>query len=198
MCIIRKGKSLLSKNKSLGPKVNFKARIERHSRILSERKTYNLHNYVNPKKLTGYKVLSVLVFFIVPIYPTFAFFVTNVSETDFSREFIDESSILSSYFGTGNTVSDGEIFIQSKDSFLYINAPIDSQRDVSGTSEIVDYEVKPGESFAFIAQKFNISKDSIYWANDFEKSKVLHPGDIIKIPPVSGIVHTVKSGETLS
>jgi LysM repeat protein len=134
----------------------------------------------------------------MPIYPVFSSFVNDVTESDFSRQYIDESSILSSYFGTGNTLSDGEVFIQSKDSYLYVNAPIEDERDVTGSSEILEYTVKSGESFAFIAQKFKISKDTIYWANNFASNKTLHPGDIIKIPPVSGLIHTVKSGDTLS
>jgi len=181
----------------LGPKINLKARIERHSRVLSEGKK-GFSNRQISKSYTWYKIISIVSFFLLPIYPSFAFFVTDISQTEFSRLDIDESSIISSYFGTGNTLSDGEIFIQSKDSFLYINAPIDSERDVTWSSEVIDYEVKPGESFAFIAQKFGISKDTIYWANDFSKGKTLHPGDTIKVPPVSGLVHRVESGETLS
>ncbi len=134
----------------------------------------------------------------MPIYPVFSSFVNDVSELEFSREYIDEDSIISSYFGTGGAVSDGEVFIQSKDSFLYINAPIENERDVTWSSKVLEYTVKEGESFAFIAQKFNISKDSIYWANDFASDKELHPGNIIKIPPVSGVVHTVKEWDTLS
>lgn len=181
----------------MGPKINLKARIERHSRVLSESKKKLSHRQVS-KPYSWYRIVSFVALFLLPIYPTFALFVADVSQTEFSRLDIDEGSIISSYFGTGNTLSDGEIFIQSKDSFLYINAPIDSERDVTGSSEVVDYEVKPGESFAFIAQKFGISKDTIYWANNFSKGKNLHPWDIIKVPPVSGLVHTVKSGETLS
>ena len=180
----------------MGPKINFRARIERHSRVLSEHKKFFWHPLHT--KDNGYKVVSFLVLFLLPIYPTFSLFVSDVSESEFSRAYIDESTILSSYFGAGNTLSDGEIFIQSKDSFLYINAPIDSERDVTWSSEVVEYEVKSWESFAFIAQKFNVSKDTIYWANNMKKGTVLHPGDVIKVPPVSGIVHTVKSWETLS
>lgn len=181
----------------MGPKINLKARIERHSRVLSEQRL-NFSNRNSSKTHVGYKLVSLAIVLLVPIYPVFSSFVNDVSETEFYRWEIDETSILSSYIGTGNTLSDGSLFIQSKDSFLYINAPIDSERDVSGTSEIVDYEVKPGESVAFIAQKFGVSKDTIYWANDFSRSEIIHPGDIIKVPPVSGLVHHVESGETLS
>lgn len=49
-------------------------------------------------------------------------------------------------------VGDGDVFIQSKDSYLYINAALDEEgRDVSGTKEIIEYEVQSGDSIAGIA-----------------------------------------------
>lgn len=57
--------------------------------------------------------------------------------------------------------------------------------------------MKSGDSVARIADNFNITRNSIYWANNFENSHVIQPGDVIKVPPVSGLIHTVKSGETL-
>lgn len=79
-----------------------------------------------------------------------------------------------------------------------MNAVLDEDnRDVSGTKEIIEYEVKSGQSVAAIAQKFNITRNSIYWANDFDTNHIIHPGDIIKVPPVSGLIHVVESGETL-
>ena len=123
----------------------------------------------------------------------------DTSEYEFNRSEIDESSIIvSSSFGSGETLENGELFIQSKDSYLYVDAPIDSNRDVSGSSEVVEYTIKDGESIASIASRFNVTRETIYWANNFDTSHIIHPGDTIKIPPVSGVVHQVKSGQTLS
>lgn len=179
----------------MGSKINLKARIERHSRVLQ----HNLYAGTKKSGKTGVVVISVIALFILPIYPTFANFVNQTSATDFYRGDIDESSIISSYFGDTDTVGDGDVFIQSKDSYLYVNAALDGEnRDVSATKEVIDYEVQPGESVAAIAEKFNITRNSIYWANNFDTNKVIHPGDLIKVPPVSGLIHEVKSGETLS
>ncbi|MDP2104004.1 MAG: LysM peptidoglycan-binding domain-containing protein, partial [Candidatus Gracilibacteria bacterium] len=48
-----------------------------------------------------------------------------------------------------------------------------------------------------IAEKFNVSANSIIWANNFNSDTVIHPGDTIRIPPVSGLAYTVASGDTL-
>lgn len=50
---------------------------------------------------------------------------------------------------------------------------------------------------AGIAEKFNVSVNSIIWANNLNDSTILHPGDTIKIPPVSGLVYSVAAGETM-
>jgi murein DD-endopeptidase MepM/ murein hydrolase activator NlpD len=59
-----------------------------------------------------------------------------------------------------------------------------------------NYSVKSGETLALIAKKFDISVDTIKWANDL-KSDLIKPNQELKIPPVTGIVHKVASGETI-
>ncbi len=63
-------------------------------------------------------------------------------------------------------------------------------------SEIIDYEVKSGDTLSGVAQKENISIDTIRWANNLTDDSI-KPGDRLKILPVTGIAHTVVSGDTL-
>lgn len=178
----------------MGSKINLKARIERHSRVLQ----HNLYAGTRKSWKKSVGIVSLIAMLLFPIYPSFATFVNGTSQTEFYRGDIDESSIISSYFGDNNTVGDGDVFIQSKDSYLYVNAEMnDDGRDVSGTKEVINYTIGKGESIASIASKFNITRNSIYWANNFDRNHIIHPGDTIKVPPVSGLIHTVKSGETL-
>ena len=63
---------------------------------------------------------------------------------------------------------------------------------------VINYNVQAGDTLSTIAEQFGVSADTISWANDLKaKNPVLHPGDKIKIPPVTGVVHTVKKGETI-
>jgi murein DD-endopeptidase MepM/ murein hydrolase activator NlpD len=64
-------------------------------------------------------------------------------------------------------------------------------------ADILDYKVEAGDTLALIAKKFGVDTDSIDWLNDGLDVKKIKPGQIIKIPPVTGVVHTVKSGETI-
>lgn len=63
-------------------------------------------------------------------------------------------------------------------------------------SEIITYKVQSGDTLSSIADKFNISIDTIRWVNDLNDDSI-HPGDDLKILPVTGISYTVKSGDTL-
>jgi surface antigen len=86
---------------------------------------------------------------------------------------------------------------ESSDSFLSVNTILDDERDLTWTNEIIDYEVKFGDTISGIAYSFKVSNNSIYWANDFSRNSVIRPWDVIKIPPVSGLIHQVKKGDTI-
>lgn len=63
-------------------------------------------------------------------------------------------------------------------------------------ADIRSYTVKEGDSVASVAKKFNITSDTIRWSNAISGDS-LQPGQTIIISPVSGIVYTVKSGDTI-
>lgn len=62
--------------------------------------------------------------------------------------------------------------------------------------KIVDYKVVSGDTIASIAKKFGISIDTIKWANNI-KDDIIKPNQILKIAPVTGVVHKVVSGDTI-
>lgn len=74
---------------------------------------------------------------------------------------------------------------------------ISSSKDLE-KKEIVEYVVRKGDSLSKIAQKFNISVETILWANDLSWNSVIRPGQKLTILPTSGVLHLVKKGETLS
>jgi len=64
-------------------------------------------------------------------------------------------------------------------------------------AEVEEYTVKKGDTISQIAQKFNVSIDTIRWANNLESISSIKPGQVLKILPVTGVVHKVKKGETI-
>jgi LysM repeat protein/biotin carboxyl carrier protein len=64
--------------------------------------------------------------------------------------------------------------------------------------EIVEYVVQPNDTLWQIAENFGISLNTLLWANDLNKNSTIQPGQKLIILPVSGVIHHVKSGDTLS
>lgn len=64
-------------------------------------------------------------------------------------------------------------------------------------NEVSEYAVKDGDTLSSIAAKFDVSIDSIKWANAKVDFKTLKPGVILTIPPVTGIIYKVKAGDTI-
>ncbi|MHB8904071.1 MAG: peptidoglycan DD-metalloendopeptidase family protein [Patescibacteria group bacterium] len=65
-------------------------------------------------------------------------------------------------------------------------------------TSVIYYTVQMGDTVSTIARKFNISVNTILWANDLNSYGFIKPGNQLTILPYSGIVYTVKSGDTLS
>jgi murein DD-endopeptidase MepM/ murein hydrolase activator NlpD len=57
--------------------------------------------------------------------------------------------------------------------------------------------VREGDTLSDIATMFNVSINTIMWANDISKAKSIRPGETLIILPVSGISYTVKKGDTV-
>ncbi len=71
------------------------------------------------------------------------------------------------------------------------------QDGAKGTNgQISVYIVRKGDSLSTIAKMFAVTPNTILWANDI-KSRTVKEGQELVILPVSGVRHTVKSGETL-
>lgn len=59
------------------------------------------------------------------------------------------------------------------------------------------YRVKSGDMIGFIADEFNVTQDTIISVNNIKQSRLIQPGQYLKIPSMPGIIYTVKkNGET--
>jgi murein DD-endopeptidase MepM/ murein hydrolase activator NlpD len=66
----------------------------------------------------------------------------------------------------------------------------------SSGNKIVDYVVQNGDTLSTIGSKFNVSTDTLRYANQIEDIDSIKPGQTLTIPPVTGILHTVANGDT--
>jgi LysM repeat protein len=101
-----------------------------------------------------------------------------------------------------------DLYLIQKNSLMAASTPITVNPQVLGGSgtgivsesrkEVVEYVVQPGDTLSSIASTFNISLNTVLWANDLTKSSKIQLGQKLIILPVSGLLHLVREGDTLS
>ncbi len=100
---------------------------------------------------------------------------------------------------TASDDANGAAFIPGQPDFLLraaipvTNVPKRLRRDV------LKYTVQPGDNVSGIAEKFEISPDSVLWANPKleDNPDLLSVGQGLNIPPVSGVLVLVQNGDAV-
>jgi surface antigen len=64
-------------------------------------------------------------------------------------------------------------------------------------ADIQAYTSVDGDTLSSLATKFGVTSDSIRWSNGLGSSDAVTVGQKLAIPPVTGIVYTVKAGDTV-
>lgn len=70
-----------------------------------------------------------------------------------------------------------------------------SQDRRSGTVSF--YVVREADSLSEIAEMFDVSVNTLVWANDIE-DRTIHPGQTLLVLPMTGVRHEVEEGDTLN
>lgn len=127
----------------------------------------------------GRPVVNLVVF-------TTAFFVFMVGKVFNSSNLVNSQTIPRDYL-----VSTSDIIPQRE---LTATLVPESRKRTTYTT----YAIQPGDTLSTIGQRFKISTDAIKYVNNLTDNSILTVGKEISIPPVSGLIHTVKDGESLA
>lgn len=94
----------------------------------------------------------------------------------------------------------GEINIADNSALVPEEGPSGTIADIEKpkNSTISLYIVRSGDTLSGVAKLFNVSPNTIIWANDLPRGSVLQIGQKLVILPVTGVKYTVKKGDTLS
>jgi LysM repeat protein len=98
-------------------------------------------------------------------------------------------------------VADNDVNTVNGSALLPESGPLGGLADLSegyDHGQISIYVVREGDSFSSIASMFNVSINTIIWANDLARGSKLTVGQTLVILPVSGVQHVVKKGDTLA
>lgn len=133
-------------------------------------------------------------------------FFVNADVGDRRAEFIEETKaasnaapVLAAVHSTERTVA-SELpdlsFVQ--ESALVASAnPLGTIQERDNTDYIFLYTVKPGDTPSSIAKTFDITVNTILWANNLKSASSIKVGDQLVILPVTGVTHVVKKGDTI-
>jgi surface antigen len=64
------------------------------------------------------------------------------------------------------------------------------------TRDVTTYTVAAGDTLSGVASKFNITTQTLEWANNLTDADAIKPGQTLTILPVSGLLYTVQAGDT--
>ena len=146
--------------------------------------------FFSVRKFFSRPALVLSLFVLLPVYPSFGSYLSGASAAD--GYVPDETSIIDSYDG-----EDFDALAAANSGFIDLENFVDKGRDLRG-SKSVAYVVRGGDSLSVIADRFNVSINTVLWANGLTKDSVLRPGMTLKVPPVSGVLHVAAKGETLA
>lgn len=94
----------------------------------------------------------------------------------------------------------GDITYIGQSALLAELGPLGSVADISNklsSDQISIYVVQKGDNLAQIAKMFDVSVNTIIWANDLNRGGLIREGQTLVILPVSGIQHVVKESDTI-
>ena len=92
-----------------------------------------------------------------------------------------------------DTVS-AQLIISSSDDKLATKPQVVATA-LKSRKDIQTYVTQNGDTLASMAAKFGVTSDSIKWSNNLASANIA-TGTNLKIPPVNGIIYTVKPGDT--
>lgn len=97
------------------------------------------------------------------------------------------------------SVANMAISAQTKSEFTQTDGVSTTKPQLLGTTttrEVISYTTVAGDTVELLAAKYNISSDTIKWANNLT-SDALNPGTVLRILPTNGVLYSVKSGDTV-
>jgi LysM repeat protein len=99
-----------------------------------------------------------------------------------------------------NITASVELATSGGSALVAHDGPSGTFSDIANTpppDQISVYVVHPGDTISDIAGMFNVSINTIIWANNLSGARDIHQGDTLVILPVSGTERIVVKGDTL-
>ncbi len=135
----------------------------------------------------------------MPIYPSLS---VLGSDYEALAGDYDESTIITAYGGdtdkNGSLISANGMIRTDFDTSTQVTQIAKEENKAENTERAKSHVIQAGDTLSKIASRYGISIETVMWANDMSEGDTLSPWKTLRIPPVSGVVHTVASWDTIS
>ncbi|MFH1170327.1 MAG: M23 family metallopeptidase [Candidatus Vogelbacteria bacterium] len=94
----------------------------------------------------------------------------------------------------------GDTTIVDGNALLPDSGPLGTMSDIKDlplADQVSVYVVRSGDTLSEVARMFQVSVNTIIWANDLPRATAIREGQVLVILPISGIQHAIVKGETL-
>jgi len=138
--------------------------------------------------------------------------VTDVHDVEIVEKALTETVKTTSYYKTtgaialSETVQNGSLASDTEESEIITTEGLAALVKPSLASTTIGnrpreqveyYIVQEGDTISTIAEKFNLTTNTLLWENKLGPRDYIKPGDKLTILPLSGISHQIKKGDTL-
>jgi len=87
--------------------------------------------------------------------------------------------------------------VSNEEGYLVKTVPQTQDSEIDTRIETVDHTVQPNETIDDIANLYELKVDTITHENNIVNLGDIHPGQVLRIPPVDGLSHMVAKNESL-
>lgn len=142
----------------------------------------------------------------IPVDPFGMFRSTMAPEDEIDLTELEILAMMTSYISTemANSVyeqissNESEAKIMLAGNIIANAAIIDTESSAAIKNKFIDYVVQGGDTLSVIASKFGVTTNSIKWSNSrISDINSIKPGMTLKIPTATGIIYTVKKGDSI-
>jgi LysM repeat protein len=165
-------------------------------------------NIYSVNRLAAFEYVFFALTVIIPISVQAGFFKNGAWETRNQNlvEVVKTSSVIDAPLlvaaqNVDPATARGDADILAIDGVLVSTGSVGEDKMITArnrSGEISVYVVRPGDSLSQIAEMFDVTANTILWANDLPTASAIKPGDTLVILPIVGVRHVVKLGDTVA
>lgn len=165
--------------------------------------------FFSPPLIKGGLVIVVILFFVLLTHDAIYGNFSTYSVIDEEKEIVRNGSYMYAIqylnpeeLNIEGAYTNGEIYedmntVLQDSAYLAVSCPSSIASFDTQRNGVVSYKVQPGDVPSEIAAAFDISTETLLWANNLSVWDYIKPGQELVILPVSGVLHKVKKGETI-